>query len=135
MNAFPEARPGGKIFSLDYDGTASDDPTFWAAFAKIARTRGHEVYLVTMRYESELGDIEKELIESVTAVIPTGRKAKKRFCEDHEIGIDVWIDDCPEFVYLDALPNGPAAPEPVVSPLIPDLPTEIYTELKNDSTR
>lgn len=45
-------------------------------------------------------------------VVATGRKAKKPFCEQEGIIIDIWIDDNPEAVIMDAEQVfGSASPE------------------------
>lgn len=82
--------------ALDYDDTYTRDPVFWAAFIQMARTRGHEVMIVTMRYPREpVQDVPCE-------VIYTGRSAKKDFLEARGIIIDVWIDDSPHWILVNA---------------------------------
>jgi hypothetical protein len=83
------------IFSLDYDGTASEDIELWTQFVKNAKARGHTVYIVTMRTPAEAVEIPAVLADEVEAVICTSRDAKRPFCRDLDIEIDVWIDDQP----------------------------------------
>jgi hypothetical protein len=90
------------IFSLDYDGTASEDIELWTQFVKNAKARGHTVYIVTMRTPAEAVEIPAVLADEVEAVICTSRDAKRPFCRDLDIEIDVWIDDAPGAVLLPA---------------------------------
>jgi hypothetical protein len=91
-----------KVIALDYDGTANTNIPFWTAFTKIAINANYDVYIVTMRNEEEAFDIEPCLADAVKAVICTNRKAKLDFCRDLGIKIDIWIDDFPAAVFLDA---------------------------------
>jgi hypothetical protein len=94
--------------ALDYDGTASEDIFLFLSFAELARARGHKVYIVTMRYESECVQVEGKkppadpihpaLLKAVDGLICTNRQAKKPCCEAFGINIDVWIDDNPRAI-------------------------------------
>lgn len=81
--------------SLDFDGTASTDIEMWTAFAEICKSRGHTVYIVTMRSPKEALEIPAMLADAVEAVVCTTRKAKAPYCEALGIKIDIWIDDMP----------------------------------------
>lgn len=97
---------------LDYDGTVTSDPEFFLTMAQFARMRGHQVYLVTMRYESECVQVEgkpapadpipQELLDAVDGLYCTGhgndRLAKKAYMLSQGIQIDVWIDDNPRAI-------------------------------------
>jgi hypothetical protein len=92
-------------FGLDYDGTASEDINLWIMFIMLAKVNGHKVYLVTMRYESEINDpnfpnkaIPDHLLSKVDGVICTNRQAKRKAVEALGIRINVWIDDHPRAV-------------------------------------
>lgn len=76
--------------SLDYDGTYTQDMPFWNMFIESAKQAGHEVVCVTMRYPHET-------IVMPCEVIYTGRKAKIKCA-----GIDVWIDDNPQWILRDS---------------------------------
>jgi hypothetical protein len=91
--------------SLDYDETYTRDPIAWDEMIKLFRSRGHTVYVVTMRHgfpSDEAYGPSVALREKVDAIFYTGRKAKKPYMEDQGLWIDVWIDDMPIFVFKDA---------------------------------
>lgn len=87
--------------SLDYDGTFTADPELWLEFVKTAQKRGHTVVVVTMRSEEEAKLIDPRLTELVE-ILPTNRHAKKKFARMHGKEINIWVDDCPEFLFEDA---------------------------------
>lgn len=89
-------------FALDYDDTASEDLELWVYFCKMARSRGHNVYIVTMRYPSECYDIPKVLADNTCGVYPTSRMAKNPFMLAQGIVIHNWIDDNPRAIYMNA---------------------------------
>lgn len=84
--------------ALDYDGTITTDFDLWVAIYWMLRAAGHTVYVVTGRYE------DKEPIRSnfPGLIYYTGRCAKKPWCERHGLNIDIWIDDCPQFINKDS---------------------------------
>lgn len=90
--------------ALDYDGTYTADPELWQEFVRYARSRGHEVYVVTMRYPHECEDVERQLSGKVSGIIYTGRKGKLRHTSFMDKPIDIWIDDMPHFILEDAAP-------------------------------
>lgn len=91
------------IFALDYDGTYTEDSDLFDKFLIDLKERGHVVYLVTMRKPEEENLIMKFRIKPlVEDIIFTSRKAKKKFCEDKGIFINVWIDDSPEWLLNDS---------------------------------
>lgn len=87
---------------LDYDGTITSDPEGFYAFAKMMRARGHEVYIVTMRYPSECVSIPTMWSFVVNGIYPTSRQPKKAHMLSRGINIDVWVDDEPRAIYQDA---------------------------------
>jgi hypothetical protein len=91
-----------KVIALDYDGTANTNIPFWTMFAQTAKVQGYDVYIVTMRSSEEAMDIEPCLADAVKAVVCTNRKAKLEFCREAGITVDIWIDDFPAAVFLDA---------------------------------
>ena len=85
--------------SLDYDETYTQDPILWHHLIRIAKERGHKVYVVTMRFPEEGADVLQDLNSHVEQIIFTSRQAKKEYCyKNHNLNIDVWIDDMPFFV-------------------------------------
>jgi len=84
-------------FGLDYDGTISEDIHLWKTFYYNALDHGHEVIVVTMRYPSE------EILNFPAPVVYTSRQAKKVYCDQNGIDIDVWIDDNPHWLFEDSI--------------------------------
>ena len=82
--------------SLDYDGTYTRDPKRWDAFVKLMQDGGHEVVCVTMRYPTETVEIPN------VETIYTSREGKLFVCARRGISIDVWIDDMPKLITMDA---------------------------------
>ena len=87
-------------FGLDWDGTVDRAPDEFLAFVKSLMAAGHGVYIVTMRYPSELKEIEAWR-EHVTGIVCTCRKSKHNVCSELGIHIAVWIEDTPKAVYMD----------------------------------
>jgi hypothetical protein len=90
---------------LDWDGTCTEDIELFLMFVKLARARGHKVYIVTMRYESEVNDpnypnriIPDYFIKEVDGLICTGREAKRKIMAERGIKVNIWIDDNPSAV-------------------------------------
>ena len=83
--------------ALDYDDTYTRDPRLWDAFISVAKARGHTVVFVTMRHPHEPIEVSDD-----HTVHYTGRKAKKQFMDDRLDQIDVWIDDSPHWILMDA---------------------------------
>ena len=92
-------------FGLDFDGVVTEDSYLFASFVKVAKTLGHKVYIVTMRFPSECihDPLMQRWLTFVDGIIPTSRQAKRKACEDVGILINVWIDDNPEAVYMNAM--------------------------------
>lgn len=106
-------------FSFDWDGTVTKAPGEFLAFAKALRAAGHKVYIVTMRYPSELGDLEYWR-RHVDGIIATSRMAKKPAAKAAGIYIDIWIDDNPGAIEKSAMelwgnqsPEGTVDPHPI----------------------
>lgn len=87
---------------LDFDKTYTLDPELWNAFIVAARARGHQVICVTMRYHQEGDDVRMMLGDLVDDIIFTKRKAKSPYVDNRGLQIDVWIDDSPHWILLDA---------------------------------
>ncbi len=79
--------------ALDYDGTYTLDSKFWQSFIDLAKSNGHEVWIVTMRYPTEPIDIHEKIVY-------TSRRAKKSQCERRGYYFDIWIDDSPEWLFV-----------------------------------
>jgi hypothetical protein len=90
--------------SLDYDQTYTRAPAIWDNFITLLKQGGHNVYVVTMRYDKpiEADEVKDALASKVDGIYFTGRKAKSKFMFERGISIDVWVDDMPFFVDNDA---------------------------------
>jgi hypothetical protein len=85
--------------AIDYDSTYTQDPELWNEFIASSQARGHSVICVTMRYP----DCPEERIEGLPIpVYYTGRGAKMPFVKRLDLHVDVWIDDNPAWIYLNA---------------------------------
>jgi hypothetical protein len=91
--------------ALDFDGTYTADPTAWNEFIELMQRQGHNVYCVTMRAESEGRAVRQALAGKVDGFFFTDRKAKQPYMFERGININIWIDDQPSFVVVDALPR------------------------------
>lgn len=88
------------LIALDYDKTYTLDPVFWEDFIVNAKTRGHEVVIVTLRFpdvpiQPPPGDTGVSSVE----VIYTSMKPKGVFMYELKRVPDVWIDDRPDRVF------------------------------------
>ena len=88
------------LIAIDYDGTITAAPDLFAVFCSAARQLGHQLVILTMRYESE--PIESRYEQMVDRVIYTGRKAKGPFAKELGLSVGVWVDDRPDFILFDA---------------------------------
>ena len=76
-------------------------PVAWLEFIKLLKSRGHTVICVTMRYSDEGAQVVRDLAKHIEIYF-TGRKAKREYMYSKGIRIDVWIDDSPQWVLMDA---------------------------------
>jgi hypothetical protein len=79
------------LIALDYDKTYTADPALWDCFVGLARLRGHEVKIVTMRHPHE------EVPDTGMDVVYTSRKAKATV-----VKADIWVDDSPHWINQDS---------------------------------
>ena len=56
-----------------------------------------------MRHEHEGLEVLRDLGHLVDKVVFTGRINKSTFLYAKGISIDIWIDDCPHFIFRDAI--------------------------------
>jgi hypothetical protein len=90
------------IIALDYDHTFTEDPEGWLEAMKIMRMRGHLIYGVTMRYDTETAGMSERYLAACDKIFFTGRCAKQPFMAARGIQVQVWIDDMPQWVLNDA---------------------------------
>lgn len=86
--------------ALDFDGTFTADPEFYASCIRTARSIGHQVFCVTCRRDTEENrELLRETFERYDLQITTlftGLRSKMQFCKEAGIRIDNWWDDDPE---------------------------------------
>ena len=87
-------------FAIDYDDTFSADPALWREFIALAERRHHRCYVVTCRRDTEENrdDIINETGLPKWRHVFTGLSAKRWFCEQKQIKIDIWIDNDPSCI-------------------------------------
>ncbi len=86
--------------ALDWDNTWTRDPRLWADVVEDFLHYEHDVRIVTMRSEDQIGELHDEM-EAMGVSIPiitTNMAQKRPFCEQLGWIPDVWIDDSPEFI-------------------------------------
>jgi len=91
------------IIGLDYDDTWTRDPEGWFTALLVLKRRNTLIYGVTMRHPHEAGGMDHRYDTLCEKVFFTGRKAKKKFVNDRGLIVDVWIDDNPIWVEVDAI--------------------------------
>jgi hypothetical protein len=89
------------LIALDYDGTYTADPGLWDHFIDVARSRNHEVHIVTMRTACEPVRVSRQ----VDRIHYTDRKAKRQFMQARGLDVGIWIDDMPDFILGSAAPR------------------------------
>ena len=90
--------------ALDYDDTYTRDPLFWNGVILYAQERGHEVWCVSARHPSNMGEVELTVGRLIgrDKCVGTDGVAKADFMWDaYEQVFSVWIDDKPEAVVTD----------------------------------
>jgi hypothetical protein len=86
------------FIALDYDDTYTRDPGLWNQFIELVKNAGHDISIVTKRGPSNQGPIP---VEISCPIVYCDRAAKAYYCRDHNIHIDIWIDDAPQNLYQD----------------------------------
>lgn len=86
--------------ALDYDGVVTADPHVFLEVVKDFQKVGWEVVIVTMRFTNEPVTVPEGF--PTIEVIYTGRRAKKPFVEKLDRKFDIWIDDNPHLIHMDA---------------------------------
>lgn len=79
------------LIALDHDGTYDRDPDMWQGFMSLASLAGHRVICVSLRGPGSMIDFPGQ-------VIYTRGIAKKDFCEEQNIKVDIWIDVNPHYI-------------------------------------
>lgn len=95
--------------ALDYDRTFTADPAFWERFVKMAKEAGHDVRIVTYRYEdasryegtdfaTNNDDIIVDAFMLDIPIVFTNHQAKQEHWK-----ADIWIDDNPKTILEDGV--------------------------------
>lgn len=87
------------VIAIDYDDTFTADPVLWSQFIKDAQRKGHRIYCVTARRDSEEN---REQLKTHFAhynikltTVFCNLKAKLKTMEDRGVRVNIWIDDAP----------------------------------------
>jgi hypothetical protein len=115
--------PDVRNIALDYDATASTNIKFWQNFVVLAQSNGYNVYIVTARHPNRIEEPTLYFGHLVRGVIATAHNAKKAYCREIGLEIDIFIDDSPWNVYVNI--DGSTPKSEALSPLNPDFGTEI----------
>lgn len=98
-----ELEPGKrKLIAIDYDHTFTTDIVLWLMIYRMLTRRGHDVLIATMRHEHEKKSMDARVVAAVPQIIFTGRRAKKYALAALGIHPDIWVDDTPEFLFINA---------------------------------
>lgn len=117
------------LIALDYDGTITSHIDFWLGFIKSAEAAGFQVCIVTMRYPHEKDSMDPRVLDACPWVVTTERQAKAEFCSRFGIHPNIWIDDQPFFLYLDAQ-GAVKRPAESRSPLVHDIGAEVRANVQ-----
>jgi len=87
------------VFAIDFDDTFTADAELWSAWIRLAMHRGHRVYCVTARRDTdENQDILRDYFEKHGIDIPiifSNLGSKMWTMEQRGVKVDIWIDDAP----------------------------------------
>ena len=89
------------IIAIDYDGTFTAIPAEMVAFVQLLKDQGHRVICCTMRTPEEAEEMHPALT-CMVEVFATSRQAKRTFLQEQGIEPNIWIDDNPLWIYMDA---------------------------------
>lgn len=89
----------GLVIAIDFDDTFTADAPLWAEFIFNAVLRGHSVYCVTARRDSEenLEDIQETFAtyDLSLPIVFCNMGSKLWTMEQRGVHVDIWIDDAP----------------------------------------
>lgn len=87
------------VFAIDFDDTFTADAELWSEFIHMAKKRGHRVYCVTCRRDSEENvDIIAEAFATYELSVPVvfcNMGSKMWHMEQRGVKVNIWIDDAP----------------------------------------
>jgi hydroxymethylpyrimidine pyrophosphatase-like HAD family hydrolase len=84
--------------AIDFDGTFDRDTIAWKEVVQVLIERGHRVFMVTSRNVDDK-QLVRQWAECTgidrSRIICTNGTAKRWFCGQRGLKIDIWIDDDP----------------------------------------
>lgn len=89
------------ILAIDYDGTWTADPDLWAAFSRMAKARGHEIWCVTGRQPAMMPEVfatAGAVLGADRCLAAGGEPKAQAFERRTGKRVDIWIDDMPEMI-------------------------------------
>lgn len=89
------------LIALDWDGTAGAAPELFALFIAAAKGCGHQVLICTMRTPAESDGVGQFAESNGVDVVYTSRAAKAAHMQALGLGVDIWIDDRPAWIFQD----------------------------------
>lgn len=87
--------------AIDIDGTWTASPDLWKDFVENANFLGIKVIIVTGRSYKDVHDNEvrsRFRIPAHVAIYATDGDPKRRFMQDLDVQVDIWIDDEPSSI-------------------------------------
>lgn len=89
--------------ALDFDSTFTLNPVLWTNFIDDVLMSGGMVHIVTVRHPYwDAHPLLTALMDDNIPVVFTDGKAKRPYCQNLGIDIDVWIDDRPQTIDADS---------------------------------
>jgi hypothetical protein len=90
-------------YCIDYNHTYTTDPKLWNSIIQLLYLRKNNVVCITRDHNGG----EDEILDDIGAVI--GKKnvyfthgmSKKDYAKQHDIKVDIWIDDNPKHIFED----------------------------------
>ncbi len=90
------------LFAFDYEGTISEDIEMWLVIIAMIKARGHDVLIASMCTFAGKQKMDERVLDLVPWIVPTSGLAKLPFLANVGIHPDVWMDDQPQALFLDA---------------------------------
>lgn len=97
------------IISIDFDNTYTVDMVLWDSFAKFAMNRKFKVICVTARSKQSMEAVYNSIgkVIGIENCFYTNFQPKRQFMKSqHNIDVDIWIDDMPEMIISNDSRNG-----------------------------
>jgi hypothetical protein len=89
--------------AIDYDRTYSHHSDLLNRFIEDSLAFGYKVIVCTCRSESHKDSLLR-FLETICPVYYTEHKAKYHYLQSQGVKVDMWIDDCPEYIFIDQRP-------------------------------